>query len=85
MSRLAIGCATFVMTTIGVMADHGGHEKTHGTESPDDMTIPLIFHGPGIAPGTSLRPDARITDVAPTILKVLGVSQPDEWIGKSLL
>ena len=26
-------------------ADHGGHDRTHGTGSPEDMTIPFIIKG----------------------------------------
>ena len=26
-------------------ADHGGHDRTHGTDSPEDMTIPFIIKG----------------------------------------
>src|SRR5262249_20564803 len=29
-----------------VQADHGGHERSHGTDSPDDLTIPWVLAGP---------------------------------------
>ena len=28
-----------------VTADHGGHDRTHGTEMPEDMLIPVIIKG----------------------------------------
>ena len=28
-----------------VMADHGGHDRTHGSEMPEDMLIPVIISG----------------------------------------
>lgn len=68
-----------------VTADHGGHDRSHGTEGPEDMTIPMILGGPGAASGSSLPADTSILDVAPTIAAALGVTAPDEWEGKSLL
>lgn len=67
-----------------VVADHGGHERSHGTEAPEDMTIPLIMAGKGIAPA-ALDGQASILDVAPTIAALQGLSTPDEWEGRLLL
>ncbi len=36
--------------SIIIMADHGGHGRTHGTTMPEDMTIPLFFGGPAFTP-----------------------------------
>lgn len=42
-----------------VTADHGGHDRTHGTRLPEDMTIPMFFCGPrfpaGQEPGASIH------------------------------
>lgn len=70
-------------TTI-VTADHGGHERSHGCDTPEDMTIPLLIQGEGFAPGTQLG-SASIMDIAPTITKLLGVPADREWEGKSLI
>jgi len=67
-----------------VIADHGGHDRTHGTTLPEDMTIPVIIHGKGIAPGTFDRP-VSIKDIAPTITHLLGCDVAPEWEGSSLL
>lgn len=67
-----------------VTADHGGHERGHGADIPEDMTIPLILHGSRFAPGTQLE-NASIKDIAPTVAELLGLRQPDAWEGKSLL
>ena len=32
-------------------ADHGGHDRTHGTGSPEDMTIPFIIKGKNFKAG----------------------------------
>lgn len=69
--------------TIMVTADHGGHDRTHGTELSEDMTIPLFIQGPEFTPG-SVIPKANIKDIAPTVAKLLGVQPDEEWEGKAL-
>jgi len=66
-----------------ITADHGGHDRTHGTELDEDMTIPVIFHGKGLC-GTLDAP-ASILDLAPTIVKILDCTPAPEWEGHSLL
>ena len=70
--------------TVFVTADHGGHDRIHGTAEPCDMTIPLFIKGPDFGPDKPL-PDANIKDIAPTIAELLGVNPDPEWEGKSLL
>lgn len=67
-----------------VMADHGGHERSHGTEMPEDMTIPLFFYGKDFAPGEIERP-LSLLDIAPTIAALLNIVPEKEWEGVSLL
>ena len=69
---------TFIIT-----ADHGGHDRVHGTEMQEDMLIPLILHGPDFAPGEI--DSANIMDIAPTVAKLIGVEPASEWEGKSLI
>lgn len=71
--------------TVLVTADHGGHDRTHGTEMPEDMTTPLLIKGPGIAAGKEFDGPVSIKDIAPTIVKLLGVEPDAEWEGKSLV
>ena len=66
-----------------VTADHGGHERNHGTDLPEDMTIPIFIKGEGIAPGQF--DGGSILDIAPTIAKLCGVMPDPEWEGKSLI
>lgn len=66
--------------TLIFLADHGGHDRTHGTELPEDMTIPLFFMGKAFEQGKVL-PEASIKDVAPTITKLMGVEAAEEWEG----
>ena len=59
----------------------GGHE---GPYLPEDIPGVLVMAGPGIHPGSQL--DApHITDVAPTILRLLGVDVPSHVEGKVLV
>lgn len=67
-------------TMIIVTSDHGGHETTHGTDLPEDMTIPWIISGPRIAAG-ELSTQVYIMDTAATAAFVLGLPLPPEWDG----
>ena len=66
-----------------ITADHGGHDRTHGSDMPEDMTIPIIINGPDFEKGNNLG-DVSILDIAPTITKLLGVKADSEWEGKEL-
>lgn len=63
-----------------VMADHGGHDRSHGSTMPEDMTVPLFFFGKDFAPGMIEKP-LSLLDIAPTIAKVMGVLPETEWEG----
>ena len=69
--------------TVIITADHGGHDRMHGTEMPEDMTIPVMIMGDDFAVGQTLQ-NVNIKDIAPTITKLLGVAPDPEWEGKSL-
>lgn len=71
-------------TAVIVTADHGGHERTHGTELPEDMLVPLIAAGPGIAAGSNGLGEVSILDVAPSVAALLHVATPREWMGRAL-
>ena len=72
-----------------VCADHGncdvmvdpvtGGPHTAHTLSP----VPVILVGGPI--GATLRDGGRLADLAPTLLALMGVPQPTEMTGKSLL
>ncbi|MGJ1388903.1 alkaline phosphatase PafA [Sphingobacterium spiritivorum] len=57
---------------------------THGTWTPYDSHIPLIFMGWGIKPGASNRV-VNMTDIAPTISSLLHITEPNGNIGKPIL
>ncbi len=64
-----------------VTADHGGHERSHGCDIPEDMTIPIYFVGKPFEKGKKLE-GVNIKDIAPTIAKLMGLTPPREWEGK---
>jgi len=57
---------------------------THGTWTPYDSHIPLVFMGWGIKHGTS-NETVDITDIAPTISALLHVMEPNGSIGKPIV
>ena len=67
-----------------VTADHGGHDRTHGTELSEDMIIPIMVLSKSEKIEIDFK-DASIKDIAPTVTNLLGVSPDDEWEGRSLL
>ncbi len=69
--------------TLMVTADHGGHDRMHGTEMPEDMTIPLYCCGEKFPAGEVLN-QVSIKDIAPTIAALMGVPCVKEWEGKVL-
>lgn len=67
-------------TLIIVTADHGGHDTTHGSSLPEDMTIPWIAAGAGIQP-LQLSTQVQTVDTAATAAFALGLTIPAEWDG----
>lgn len=65
-------------------ADHGGHNRSHGTEEKEDMTIPVFMRHDTITPG-ELPEGTSILDIAPTVASLLDVDPDPDWEGKTLL
>lgn len=70
--------------TVIVTSDHGGHDRSHGTDMPEDMIIPMFFVGKQFTPGRKLE-NVSILDLAPTVASILDVPPAEEWEGKSLI
>ena len=58
--------------TVLVQSDHGGHDRSHGTELDEDMKIPWIIAGPGIRQGYTIACPVSLLDTAPTLARILG-------------
>lgn len=65
-----------------LLADHGGHDHTHGTDAPEDLTIPWIVSGPHIKRGHAIQAPVRIMDTAATIAALLDLDCPPVWEGQ---
>jgi phosphopentomutase len=63
-----------------IMSDQGGHDQTHSTELDEVMNIPVLMVGSRIKQGKNLEDGVSILDVASSILHVLGVPAPKEWV-----
>jgi len=72
-------------TTIIVTADHGGHPTGHGSDDPQDTTIPWVIAGPSVAKGKSLDSTAISTmDTAGTAAFVLGAALQPGASGRAI-
>ena len=72
-----------------ITADHGNCEQMQDRETGQPHTahtlnlVPAILvNGP---PGVRQLRDGRLSDVAPTVLQLIGLAQPGEMTGRSLL
>lgn len=70
--------------TVMVTADHGGHDRVHGENIPEDMTIPVTIHGKRFPKGKQLA-HFDIRDFAPTIVDIMALEPDEEWEGRSVL
>ena len=86
----AIDCVKRVIDAVGdqytviVTADHGGHERSHGTEMDEDMTIPMFYMGEDFEAGRVFE-NVSLLDIAPTVAAAMQIPVPREWEGKSLI
>jgi len=71
-------------------ADHGNADQMIDYETGEPHTfhtkhpVPFVFVGP-LNEGKSLRNGGALCDIAPSILECLGIAQPAEMTGKSLI
>jgi predicted AlkP superfamily pyrophosphatase or phosphodiesterase len=64
-----------------ISADHGGHAKTHGLNTPDDKTIPWIVWGEHVKKGFTIQAPVVTYDTAATALWLLGAPHPKDMDG----
>ncbi len=55
-----------------ILITNSPNGTSHGSPHPHDTHVPLVFAGPGIAPGRHTEP-ARTVDIAPTLAALLDV------------
>ena len=73
-----------------VTADHGNLELMHNVDTNGPFTSHTTFPVPLIVVdeeyrNSKLRDDGRLADVLPTALQIMGLSQPAEMTGRSLI
>ena len=69
-------------TTTLVLSDHGGHDRTHGTDTPEDMTIPFVLSGPGVRQGLEITEPVVIYDTCVTLASLLDLPPAPQWEGR---
>jgi predicted AlkP superfamily pyrophosphatase or phosphodiesterase len=69
-------------TILLITADHGGKGKKHGGATMDEIEIPWILHGPGVAAGREISAPVNTYDTAATVAAIFGLKPPDCWIGR---
>ena len=83
--RIAGACRDKDAYNVIVTADHGGHERSHGMDIPEDMTIPIIYRGRAFK---NLSPSkvkgSSIMDIAPTLVHAMGIPPDPDWEGSVL-
>ena len=67
-----------------IQSDHGGHGRSHGTDSPEDMTIPWMVAGPRIRAGHEIQSRVSLLDTAPTLAKIMDVARYADWEGRPI-
>jgi phosphopentomutase len=69
--------------SIVIMADHGGHERSHGSLMDEDMIIPFFFYGKDFQPG-EISQSVSLLEIAPTIVKILDIEPDPDWEGNAI-
>ena len=72
----------FNETNIIIVSDHGGINKGQSGESMSEIEVPWIITGPGVVRNRVMQGSNDVTNTAPTIAYLLGITPPDFWIGK---
>jgi predicted AlkP superfamily pyrophosphatase or phosphodiesterase len=67
-----------------LQSDHGGHDRQHGSNMPEDLAIPWMAAGPQIRRGYTIEREVSLLDTAPTIARLLNLPAPANWEGQCL-
>ena len=74
-----------------ITADHGNADKMLADDGTSPFTahttarVPLILVSDDESLGLADVAEARLADVAPTLIDLLGIGKPVQWTGNSLL
>jgi hypothetical protein len=63
----------FGRVQVGVVYTGGTKIAEHGGDNPGDQDVPLVVYAPGVVPPSRVHASVETTQVAPTILQLLGL------------
>ncbi len=63
----------FGRVQVGVVYTGGTKIAEHGGDNPADRGVPLVVYAPGVVPPSRVHASVETTQVAPTILRLLGL------------
>jgi hypothetical protein len=63
----------FGRVRVGVVYTGGSKIAEHGGDNPADRAVPLVVYAPGAVPHSRVHAWVETTQVAPTILRLLGL------------
>jgi arylsulfatase A-like enzyme len=63
----------FGRAQVGVVYTGGSKIAEHGGDNPADRDVPLVIYAPGVVPASRVHASVETTQVAPTILRLLGL------------
>lgn len=71
-------------TIVIFISDHGGIDKGHGGKTMQEMEVPYIVWGKHVKAGHTIEESLMVYDNASTIAHILGIQQPQVWIGRPI-
>lgn len=66
-----------------ILSDHGGHDRDHGSDSPEDMTTVWAVAGPRIRRNHAIAVPVSLLETAPTLARLLDVPPHPHWEGRA--
>jgi arylsulfatase A-like enzyme len=77
-------------TIVVVWSDHGWHLGEKGIAGKNSLwdrstRVPLVFAGPGVAPGQACKRPVELLDLYPTLVELAGLPPRDDQEGESLV
>ena len=71
------GIAAFAIAQVGTIYTTGTKIAEHGGDNPGDRDVPLVVYAPGTVKAGQSSNGVETTQVAPTILQLLGLNPRD--------
>ena len=72
-------------TLVMVVSDHGGINTGHGGQTPEEVTVPVIYYGKGVKKNYKIQQVVYMYDVAANVAFALNLKTPYSWTGRPTL